>query len=465
MIVRLQDFRCFLDTGDIEIKPITILIGENSTGKTSFLAALRILLEWANRAELNPFNRSPYFLGGFDQISHANSLQKQKKNSFVLSISDNLAPLERVRGQVGQGKLFDAPPASRTKMEEAFTHTLTFGKGFSQPNLIQYDFSIGSQEATFDFRDEWVKWRIIDREFELDVSDESFKDQEARSERDPSYAFRQNGRFLSFLISSVRRQLRSQRDVKKEDLLFSSDSMLGVGGKFERASSLMARRVFASAPVRSEPKRTYNPSEFVADSEGANVLLELAGAKNRNDEDWKRIRETLSKFGKSAGLFEDIDVRQLGKKDGDPFQIQVKAGGPKVNLVDVGYGVSQALPIIYQIQNHSRYDAFLLQQPEVHLHPRAQAELGSLVGNLVSTKKNKPYFIVETHSDYITNRICIEIINKKLNPKDVKILYFSRAGRHVEISSIDVDQRGQLNGAPPDFKAFFLEEQRRFLGL
>jgi predicted ATPase len=456
-----------LDTGSIEIKPITILIGENSTGKTSFLAALRILLEWTKSAETNPFNRSPYFLGGFDQISHANTAQKHKNNSFVLSISDSLYPsaIERVRVDNNQGKLFEGTAATRTRVEEPFTHTLSFGKGFSQPDLMKYDFSIGTQEASFDFRDDWVKWRIVDKDKELDVSDENFKDRVASSDRDPSSFFRQNGRFLTYLISSVRRQFRSQRDIKKEELFFSNDYLLDFSGKFDRASSLMARKVFASAPVRSEPKRTYNPSEFVTESEGANVLLELAGAKTRNDEDWRKIREALSKFGKSAGLFEDIDVRQLGKKDGDPFQIQVKAGGPKVNLVDVGYGVSQALPIIYQIQNHSRYDTFLLQQPEVHLHPRAQAELGSLIGDLVSTKKNKPYFIVETHSDYITNRICIEIINKKLNPKDVKILYFSRVGRHVEISSIDVDQRGQLTGAPPDFKSFFLEEQRRFLGL
>ena len=103
MIVRMQDFRCFLDTGSIEIKPITILIGENSTGKTSFLAALRILMEWANRAESNSFNRSPYFLGGFDQISHANSVQKQNKNSFVLSISSSLHPIERGRVDNSQG--------------------------------------------------------------------------------------------------------------------------------------------------------------------------------------------------------------------------------------------------------------------------------------------------------------------------------------------------------------------------
>jgi predicted ATPase len=216
----------------------------------------------------------------------------------------------------------------------------------------------------------------------------------------------------------------------------------------------MAQTVFASAPVRSEPQRTYNPSEVVADSEGSSVPLELAGAKTRSAEKWRKIRASLSEFGRAAGLFEDIDVRQLGKKDGDPFQIHVKVGGPMVNLIDVGYGVSQALPIIYQVQNQNRYNAFFLQQPEVHLHPRAQAELGTLVGKIANSKK-RPHFVIETHSDYITNRICI----------DVRSLYFSREGRQVKISSIDIDERGQLVGAPQNFKAFFLEEQRRFLGL
>ena len=135
-----------------------------------------------------------------------------------------------------------------------------------------------------------------------------------------------------------------------------------------------------------------------------------------------------------------------------------------VNLIDVGYGVSQALPIIYQVQNQNRYNAFFLQQPEVHLHPRAQAELGTLVGKIANSKK-RPHFVIETHSDYITNRICIDVRDKKIDPKDVRILYFSREGRQVKISSIDIDERGQLVGAPQNFKAFFLEEQRRFLGL
>ena len=64
----------------------------------------------------------------------------------------------------------------------------------------------------------------------------------------------------------------------------------------------------------------------------------------------------------------------------DPFQLQVKVrSGPRANLMDVGYGVSQILPILVDVMRpDTRSRTFLLQQPEVHLHPRGQAALASL---------------------------------------------------------------------------------------
>jgi hypothetical protein len=467
MLVRLQDFKCFADTGSIEIKPITLLIGENSTGKTSFMAGLRLLLEWANGAEPNPFNRSPYFLGGFDQISFASSGQKRKKESFTLSLSGKLSALQRIRGASTQRNLFDTSHRSSFNQDETFVHKLSFGKGASQPDLQNYTFSIGQQEANFDFRSEWVKWRVSDHERDLHFVNDASKDLGPNSDRDPSSYFRQSGRYLRFLTMASRRQLLNRREKQQDDASLSRDYLVNFEEKLGKAWPFISQRVFASPPVRSEPKRTYNPSEVVATSDGSPLPLELAlaWARTRSPDGGRKFRETLSEFGRAAGLFEDIDVRQLGKKDGDPFQVLVKLGGLMVNLMDVGYGVSQALPIIYQVQNISHYDAFLLQQPEVHLHPKAQAELGSLIGKLVNAKTKRPYYIIETHSDYLTNRVCIEVQRKNIDPGNVKILYFSRVGRQVKIFPIDVDSRGQLLGAPPNFKAFFLEEQRKFLGL
>jgi predicted ATPase len=106
---------------------------------------------------------------------------------------------------------------------------------------------------------------------------------------------------------------------------------------------------------------------------------------------------------------------------------------------------------------------FLLQQPEIHLHPRAQAELGSFLGTVVSNQSMRA--VVETHSDYLLDRIRMDIRDKKgLSPDDVIILFFERNGLEVSVRSMEIDEHGNLLNAPPSYRRFFLEEERRFLG-
>ena len=239
---------------------------------------------------------------------------------------------------------------------------------------------------------------------------------------------------------------------------------LPIFSAFRHSSRMLNQTVFASAPVRTEPLRTYTPSELSSSSEGSHVPLEMAKQKALSPEAWKKIRQSLSSFGKNAGLFEDIDIRLLGKHEGDPFQIQLKMGGPAVNIVDVGYGVSQVLPIVYQLQNSGQYSTFLLQQPEVHLHPRAQAELGTLLATLVSEKRHSLY-IIETHSDYIIDRVRIEVARKKIDPRFVTILFFDRSEREVRPYNIYLSEKGDILDPPDNFRSFFLKEYGDLLGL
>jgi predicted ATPase len=106
-------------------------------------------------------------------------------------------------------------------------------------------------------------------------------------------------------------------------------------------------------------------------------------------------------IGKSYGIYiVYLLVKTLGDKLGDPFQLHVKmpemTAEMSVNLTDVGYGVSQSLPIIVQSILRTGTDWLLLQQPEVHLHPRAQAALGSFFVRQVA--ENNRRFVIETHS-------------------------------------------------------------------
>ena len=86
--------------------------------------------------------------------------------------------------------------------------------------------------------------------------------------------------------------------------------------------------------------------------------------------------------------------------------------------------------------------AFLLQQPEVHLHPRGQAELASLFVQAFKQSGNR--FLIETHSDYIVDRVRISVRKGLLKPDDVSILYFEPRGSAVAVHDMTLDEHGNL---------------------
>ena len=184
---------------------------------------------------------------------------------------------------------------------------------------------------------------------------------------------------------------------------------------------------------------------------------------------WKALKEALEGFGRVAGLFDEISVKPLGKRGSEPFQMHVRkfgrgAKGPLRNLIDVGYGVSQVLPVITELFRDDATPLFLLQQPEVHLHPSAQAALGSLFCQIAGRQRQ---LVIETHSDHLLDRVRMDVrdASGKLTPDDVSILFFERGNLDVRIHSLRLDKEGNVLGAPPGYRRFFMEESRRSLGL
>jgi predicted ATPase len=141
----------------------------------------------------------------------------------------------------------------------------------------------------------------------------------------------------------------------------------------------------------------------------------------------------------------------------DPFQIQVAVAGPAVNLTDVGYGVSQALPIVVQSVLKTTSRVLLMQQPEVHLHPRAQAALGSFFAGLIEADER--LVIMETHSDYLVDRVRQEVASGKLDRNKVQILFFDKPKLETKIYPITLDESGNIESAPETYRSFFLREQ------
>jgi len=153
----------------------------------------------------------------------------------------------------------------------------------------------------------------------------------------------------------------------------------------------LSKDVYASSPIRSQPRRTYELLKDTPNPEGEHIPMILS--KIYGHKEWEKMGELLEAFGEASGLFDTVQIRRLGRQESSPFQILIKINGPAFNLVDVGYGVSQSLPLVVEMLQRQR-TIFLLQQPEVHLHPKAQAELGSFIGGLVKTQKMLAFCIL-----------------------------------------------------------------------
>ena len=194
--------------------------------------------------------------------------------------------------------------------------------------------------------------------------------------------------------------------------------------------------------------------------------MRVAEIYAQQTQEWSKLKSSLETFGLAAGLFDEITVRPLGKTGSDPFQIQVRKGskslkGPFRNLIDVGYGVSQVLPVVTELLAPSTpTNLYLFQQPEVHLHPSAQAALGTLLCQVAADGRQ---LIVETHSDHLIDRIRMDVRDgkTKLTKDDVRILYFERDGLDVKIHELWWDEHGNIENAPPSYRRFFMEEVER----
>ena len=233
--------------------------------------------------------------------------------------------------------------------------------------------------------------------------------------------------------------------------------------------SFYVQRAFASAPVRSKPRRTYDPARTTRDPEGDYLPMYLASVFFKHKAIWEVLKSDLERFGQISGLFDEVSIKPFGRKDSEPFQLLVrKSGGqskgPWRNLIDVGYGVSQVLPVLTELLRLDAPDVFLLQQPEVHLHPSAQAALGSLFCQVAGPNRQ---LVVETHSDHLLDRVRMDIRDGKSNlkPDDVSILFFERGELDVRIHSLSIDEEGNIVDAPDGYRRFFMEETARSLGL
>ena len=441
--ITLKNFRCFRETQTARLAPLTLLVGENSTGKTSFMAMIRALWDMVCRGGSPDFKEDPYDLGSFDEIAHF----RGGRGGRAATLEAGLEGTRTARTRRGTS-IADGPVRFEVIFEKKGTIPVPVRRRFSQKDawmeLSQREIRFGTKRGTWKCRHTTEFISVPGMDIPL------------------SFHLRH---LISIIEKSEDKQwtaLSGSKQPTKED--FEQIDKISSSPLFEHYG-LYIDRPYASAPVRSKPRRTYDPARPTRDPEGDYIPMYLSNLYFQNREQWKTLKDALEKFGQDAGLFDEISVKPLGKKETEPFQVQVRKSGKRVkgpqrNLIDVGYGVSQVLPVITELLRADTPPIFLLQQPEVHLHPSAQAALGSLFCQIAGPKRQ---LVVETHSDHLISRVRMDVRDGEgsLKPEDVSILFFERRDLDVHIHSLEIDDEGNVLNAPPVYRQFFIDEMER----
>lgn len=219
-------------------------------------------------------------------------------------------------------------------------------------------------------------------------------------------------------------------------------------------------QLFYLGPLRVYPERDYlwarsKPTDVGQRGEKAidAILAATTTGERRNLKHKSKqmpFQEMIAYWLREMGLIESFTVDEI-RAGSNRWQalVTTRKGASQVLLTDVGFGVSQVLPVITLLQYVPEGSTVILEQPEIHLHPLAQAALADVV--LQAATHRKLQVILESHSEHLLLRLQRRIAEEEISSDDVK-LYFCDAPSGVsQLTPLDLDLFGSIKNWPHKF--------------
>jgi len=417
----LSNFKSWREAKSIGLAPITVFFGANSSGKTSLLQAILLLKQTAESADRTRVlhtgdERTLVDLGTMEDLIHNHS------NSVGFSFGWTLPdPLEIPKGRPLDRLRFHSIVARKIEddTEEA-------------PLLYKMGYAFG--DASIEMQ------REEDRSYALTYKGLSLKRRKGRPWPLPAptrfYGFPdevmnyyQNADRLADLALAVERQLGRVhyvgplREYPRRSYLWAGESPANVGVRGE----LAVPAILAARSVRSHIVRGQTRGQ-------------------------KRIpfEQVIADWLRKMGIIESFKVEPVAKQRKD-YEVRVRrtASSTEVLLTDVGFGVSQVLPVLVQSYYAAEHSTIIFEQPEIHLHPRVQADLADVFIDAVHCCKVQ--FMIESHSEHFLRRLQRRVAEGDISSKDVALYFCYTKGDHSEIEKLHVDEFGNITNWPKDF--------------
>lgn len=431
--LRLENFKAWRDTGPMRLAPLTVIFGTNSSGKSSvghLLLALKqtMLLTDRKRSLHLGDDNSLIDLGTFEDCIYDHDLSSPLDVSLRwkargdLVLKDILDSEATFKGD--EITLRSEIVASKTEQPETrrFTYTLhqhgegvlsarhgrDNGKAYLECNPLRLVFAQGR------------KWSLEPPEKFYRFSDKTLS----------RY---QNAHFLT-------------------DFVLETEQML--------------ENFYHLGPLRSPPKRVYpwsgdTPPDVGAEGELTIPALLAATQQERKlnrgpSQKYQLFGSFIANWLKDLGVIDKFKVEPIaaGRKEYEVL-IQVHSAAPWVKLTDVGFGISQILPALVQAFYAPPGSVLWMEQPEIHLHPRVQANLADVFISAIQARENgenrNTQLIIESHSEHFLNRLQRRIAEGELGPSDVAIYFVSQKKGQAHLEPLTLNEYGDIENWPDDF--------------
>jgi predicted ATPase len=410
--LRIKNFKAWgerlWDTG-IDLAPITLLLGINSAGKSSLLQPLRLwhqtLASSDPDMELNLGNMDTdgLHLGTFQDTIHGHD----------------------AAGIMGIGVRVER---SGTLAAAAVTYRLNSRSRIVVDTLV---ISRGQQER-------WTATRQARGGYTLDWP------------------------------GALQMQARSTRIFEPQRSIFLPPEALDAFGATQRGFveatnhvGKQFRTLSYLGPMRAAPKRfeqwnQQRPGTLGHD--GRWTIQALLASATNGDEDG--LVQHVGSWMKRLGLLEEMRVKQF---TGSPLhEVLVERGGIVSNLLDVGFGVSQVLPVVTLAHFATRGSTVILEEPEMHLHPLAQANLADMFVDAAETRGAQ--FLIETHSEHLFRRLQYLVAAGAIDAERVRMYFIERDESGTTVPRrLEMDDFGRIKNWPKHFFGDAVGETERHI--
>lgn len=427
--IRLHNFRCFRDTGEVPIRPLTVIFGRNNAGKSSLLQAVLLLRQTLDRPEVGEHlnMRGPlYAAGSYSDIVH----QHRARTNIVMELGVRI-PAGRydakVRLEFGSDE--PQPPrlvSLRVEREDVGPVEVRRGVGRGGPYELHIDGEFLGREKAANF----------------------------------SFAINQ------FLPQIGPEPLRVGRPSKRrEEARRVARSIL-----LEFRKELEAMR--AVGPFRQQPARRYDYQGRLTgavDLHGENVVYALIDDLMRRGKHRRSLLNALNRWLAKVGRVRLMPLRRISKS-ARLYEVRLRDldSGRWANYADVGFGIGQALPVLVEGLRTPDSGVFIAEEPEIHLHPDAQLAIADYLIDLARSGRT---VVVETHSEAVLLRIRGAAIRSgssrkgpRLRPEEIGVVHVSGGSSGAStVTPLTLDELGQVQGWPEGFMEEVTKERLALL--